>query len=100
MEQIIKNNIMPDEYKNKKVNILCNDCEKISNVNFHFIAMKCSNCCSYNTKQLGFKLKSIIYNMLYYFIAFSYTTLRRQGSLQPPQPTNKCRGGARGFKIA
>lgn len=45
-------NPMPEEYKNTKVNIICNDCTKISNVNFHFIAMECSQCNSFNTKTI------------------------------------------------
>ncbi len=49
IEKMVNDTEMPDEYK-KKVNILCNDCNKISNVDFHFIAMKCIDCNSFNTK--------------------------------------------------
>lgn len=41
---------LPDDFKNKKNNILCNDCERRSVAPFHFIYHKCSWCCSYNTK--------------------------------------------------
>lgn len=36
---------------NKMVRILCNDCSSISEVQFHFVGHKCSNCKSYNTRQ-------------------------------------------------
>ncbi|XP_020202157.1 probable E3 ubiquitin-protein ligase RZFP34 [Cajanus cajan] len=42
---------MPEPYQNKMVWILCNDCGKNSNVQFHFMAQKCPNCKSYNTRQ-------------------------------------------------
>ncbi|KAH9760990.1 CHY-type/CTCHY-type/RING-type zinc finger protein [Citrus sinensis] len=41
---------MPEAYLNKKVWILCNDCGKTSNVQFHVLAQKCPNCKSYNTR--------------------------------------------------
>lgn len=43
---------MPQRFKNKTVWILCNDCEKISNVQFHIIGHKCEKCKSYNTRQI------------------------------------------------
>lgn len=42
---------MPQIYQNKMVWILCNDCGETSEVNFHILANKCSNCKSYNTRQ-------------------------------------------------
>lgn len=51
MDQQISLQQMPEEYKDIKVDIFCNDCEKKSNVNLHFIAMKCPECGSYNTSQ-------------------------------------------------
>ncbi|GKV42031.1 hypothetical protein SLEP1_g49487 [Rubroshorea leprosula] len=42
---------MPEPYQNKKVCILCNDCGAKSEVQFHFVAQKCPNCKSYNTRQ-------------------------------------------------
>jgi RING finger/CHY zinc finger protein 1 len=41
---------MPDEYKNKYVNIMCNDCLKKSMVKFHIVGHKCKYCRSYNTQ--------------------------------------------------
>jgi RING finger/CHY zinc finger protein 1 len=43
---------MPDEYKDIKKNIYCNDCEKTSNINWHVVAMFCPHCDSYNTKEI------------------------------------------------
>uniref|UniRef100_A0A7N0TAV0 Uncharacterized protein n=2 Tax=Kalanchoe fedtschenkoi TaxID=63787 RepID=A0A7N0TAV0_KALFE len=42
---------MPEQYQNKKVRILCNDCGKNSEVQFHVVAQKCPHCRSYNTRQ-------------------------------------------------
>lgn len=41
---------MPEEYRHKKVWVLCNDCGRTSNVNYHVIGHKCSGCGSYNTR--------------------------------------------------
>ena len=41
--------IMPEEYRDAKVNVFCNDCEKISPVPFHILGGKCGYCRSYNT---------------------------------------------------
>ncbi|XP_022935787.1 probable E3 ubiquitin-protein ligase RZFP34 [Cucurbita moschata] len=42
---------IPEPYQNKMVWILCNDCGKTSNVQYHIVAQKCLNCKSYNTRQ-------------------------------------------------
>jgi RING finger/CHY zinc finger protein 1 len=52
LKLLVERQPMPDEYKDKKVDILCQDCEQKSNVNFHFIAMFCPNCNSHNTTQI------------------------------------------------
>nr|XP_047905673.1 RING finger and CHY zinc finger domain-containing protein 1 [Anser cygnoides] len=44
---------MPTEYQNIMVEILCNDCNARSTVQFHLLGMKCTNCESYNTAQDG-----------------------------------------------
>ena len=41
--------IMPEEYRDAKVNIHCNDCGKASIVPFHVLGGKCLHCRSYNT---------------------------------------------------
>lgn len=43
---------MPEPYQSKLVWILCNDCGKTSEVSFHLVAQKCSDCKSYNTRQI------------------------------------------------
>ena len=40
---------MPDEYKDKKMVVLCNDCLSKSTVPFHILGGKCKECRSYNT---------------------------------------------------
>ncbi|XP_025934106.1 RING finger and CHY zinc finger domain-containing protein 1 isoform X4 [Apteryx rowi] len=44
---------MPTEYQNMMVEILCNDCNARSTVQFHLLGMKCTNCESYNTARDG-----------------------------------------------
>lgn len=44
---------MPSEYQNVTVDILCNDCNGRSTVQFHILGMKCKLCDSYNTAQAG-----------------------------------------------
>ena len=54
VDMIIEENkaAMPAELKDKKVSILCLDClNKCEEVEFNWIALKCTNCGSYNTKQ-------------------------------------------------
>ena len=49
LENLISQQPMPDEYK-KKVNLVCNDCEKkTTEADYHFIGCKCGHCGSYNT---------------------------------------------------
>ncbi|KAH7678821.1 RING finger and CHY zinc finger domain-containing protein 1 [Dioscorea alata] len=43
--------VMPEVFRNKKVWILCNDCNSTSEVVFHIIGHKCSRCGSYNTRK-------------------------------------------------
>lgn len=48
----ISRTIMPLEYTDTKVDILCNDCHIKSNTNYHIIGHKCSDCYSYNTRRI------------------------------------------------
>ncbi|XP_073386438.1 E3 ubiquitin-protein ligase MIEL1 isoform X3 [Physcomitrium patens] len=41
---------MPEEYRNKKVWILCNDCGTTCDVYYHVLGHKCAGCGSYNTR--------------------------------------------------
>ena len=43
---------MPQDYANWRVDILCNDCNKPSRVQFHILGLKCSHCRSYNTRRI------------------------------------------------
>ncbi|OEL15842.1 E3 ubiquitin-protein ligase MIEL1 [Dichanthelium oligosanthes] len=49
LDQEIEATIMPPVYR-YKVWVLCNDCNKVSEVNFHVVGHKCSHCNSYNTR--------------------------------------------------
>tara|TARA_Y100000590_G_scaffold463526_1_gene630505 strand:- start:1314 stop:2222 length:909 start_codon:yes stop_codon:yes gene_type:complete len=49
LKELIKQRPMPEEYKDWKVKIFCNDCEKKCIVSKHFIGNECNNCNSYNT---------------------------------------------------
>jgi RING finger and CHY zinc finger domain-containing protein 1 len=44
---------MPQEYRDKKMAVQCNDCLKRSVVLFHIMGGKCSECKSYNTTRIG-----------------------------------------------
>ena len=43
---------MPEEYRDKKMIVMCNDCLKKSRVPFHIVGGKCSSCRSYNTARV------------------------------------------------
>eukprot|EP00250_Pteridium_aquilinum_P019141 c24314_g1_i1 orf=828-4589(+) len=43
---------LPDEYKDRKQDILCNDCEQRGIAPFHWLYHKCGKCGSYNTRVL------------------------------------------------
>eukprot|EP00743_Colponemidia_sp_Colp-15_P002936 GILK01003176.1.p1 GENE.GILK01003176.1~~GILK01003176.1.p1 ORF type:complete len:353 (-),score=12.22 GILK01003176.1:222-1196(-) len=47
----IANTPMPEEYRNLRVPILCNDCHERSETAFHVVALKCGLCNSYNTRR-------------------------------------------------
>ncbi|AYV83817.1 MAG: CHY zinc finger family protein [Hyperionvirus sp.] len=54
LEQEILATPMPDEYKDKKVNIICNDCGSKSQTSFHIFGHKCQKCNSFNTDQIDY----------------------------------------------
>jgi RING finger/CHY zinc finger protein 1 len=54
LDDDIKNQPMP---KIKIIQIKCNDCDNISNTNYHYLGTKCTNCGSYNTYEQRFKIK-------------------------------------------
>nr|PNR27802.1 hypothetical protein PHYPA_029954 [Physcomitrium patens] len=43
---------LPDEYRNRCQEILCNDCEQKSTAPFHWLYHKCEGCGSYNTRTI------------------------------------------------
>ena len=51
-DRMVEEQKMPKEYEDMVAHILCNDCGKKNTVKFHFIAMKCPDCRSYNTQQI------------------------------------------------
>uniref|UniRef100_A0A7C8ZPQ2 RING finger and CHY zinc finger domain-containing protein 1 n=1 Tax=Opuntia streptacantha TaxID=393608 RepID=A0A7C8ZPQ2_OPUST len=53
LDEEIEATTMPEDYRNKKVWILCNDCNDTTEVYFHIIGQKCSHCKSYNTRQIA-----------------------------------------------
>ena len=52
LEEEIENTPMPAELRNKRVEILCNDCQTKGLVPFHILGFKCGSCFSYNTRQI------------------------------------------------
>lgn len=48
LDKEVENTPMPKDLV-KDVDILCNDCNKTSNTNYHIVGMKCLHCLSYNT---------------------------------------------------
>ena len=48
IDNFLKDQQIPEEYQ-KKIEIFCNDCEKKSITDFHFIYHKCHLCNGYNT---------------------------------------------------
>jgi phage FluMu protein Com len=52
MDAEIARTRMPEEYKNLRMNVLCNDCLARSNVPFHIFGGKCKKCKSYNTTRV------------------------------------------------
>lgn len=44
---------IPEDFKNKRMVILCNDCGKKSDIKFTFEFLKCNNCGGYNTGEIN-----------------------------------------------
>tara|TARA_B100000029_G_C17339985_1_gene874922 strand:- start:278 stop:793 length:516 start_codon:yes stop_codon:yes gene_type:complete len=49
IENYVNATEMPEEYKDKISGIICNDCQAMSRVPFHFMYHKCPKCNSWNT---------------------------------------------------
>ncbi|KAK3039012.1 hypothetical protein RJ639_027497 [Escallonia herrerae] len=53
IDEEVEATAMPEDYRYKKVWILCNDCNDTTEVFFHIIGQKCSHCRSYNTRTIA-----------------------------------------------
>ncbi|GMH28434.1 hypothetical protein Nepgr_030277 [Nepenthes gracilis] len=53
MDEEIEATFMPEDYRYKKLWILCNDCNATTEVYFHIIGQKCGRCKSYNTRNIA-----------------------------------------------
>ncbi|KAK1256796.1 hypothetical protein QJS04_geneDACA020117 [Acorus gramineus] len=53
MDDEVAATLMPENYRGKKVWILCNDCNDTTEVIFHVIGQKCGHCNSYNTRTIA-----------------------------------------------
>ena len=51
MDRYIEDTPMPEEYKNAKMTIICNECQAESCIPFHVSGGKCQKCFSYNTSK-------------------------------------------------
>ncbi|XP_024960987.1 E3 ubiquitin-protein ligase MIEL1-like isoform X1 [Cynara cardunculus var. scolymus] len=53
LDEEIEATAMPEDYRHKKVWILCNDCNDTTEVFFHIMGQKCCHCNSYNTRTIA-----------------------------------------------
>jgi len=61
LDNFLKDQQMPEEYKNTYCLLYCNDCEKRNYSNYHFIYNKCKDCRGYNTNIIKvIQLKEIV----------------------------------------
>ncbi|KAK5055427.1 hypothetical protein LTR84_013177 [Exophiala bonariae] len=52
LDRHIEDQPMPEEYRDNRAYIFCNDCNSRSITRYHWLGLKCANCESYNTTQL------------------------------------------------
>ncbi|KAJ9656836.1 hypothetical protein H2198_004724 [Neophaeococcomyces mojaviensis] len=52
LDQHIREQPMPEEYRDNRAYVFCNDCNSRSITKYHWLGLKCSICESYNTTQL------------------------------------------------
>jgi uncharacterized FlaG/YvyC family protein len=53
LDQAVRMQAMPAAYQNTICNIYCQDCEKTGQCRYHFVGLKCTQCGSYNTREMG-----------------------------------------------
>lgn len=52
LDRHIEEQPMPEEYRNNRAYVFCNDCQTRSTTKYHWLGSKCAICESYNTTQL------------------------------------------------
>lgn len=52
LDEEIQNTPMPQEFKDKTVFIICNECNTKTEVEFHIFGLNCKECGSYNTAMI------------------------------------------------
>ncbi|KAK4741522.1 hypothetical protein SAY87_025110 [Trapa incisa] len=50
LDALLASEVLPEEYRNRCQDILCNDCDKKGSSPFHWLYHKCGYCGSYNTR--------------------------------------------------
>nr|GEV65522.1 hemerythrin/HHE cation-binding motif-containing protein [Tanacetum cinerariifolium] len=50
LDALMASEVLPEEYRDRCQDILCNDCDKKGNAPFHWLYHKCGSCGSYNTR--------------------------------------------------
>ncbi|KAK3440483.1 hypothetical protein EUGRSUZ_B00741 [Eucalyptus grandis] len=50
LDALLATEELPEEYRDRRQDILCNDCYQKGSARFHWLYHKCSNCGSYNTR--------------------------------------------------
>ncbi|KAK1269905.1 hypothetical protein QJS04_geneDACA018521 [Acorus gramineus] len=50
LDALLATELLPEEYRDRCQDILCNDCEKKGIARFHWLYHKCGSCGSYNTR--------------------------------------------------
>ncbi|CAA0809025.1 zinc finger protein-related [Striga hermonthica] len=50
LDALMASEVLPEEYRNRCQDILCNDCDRKGTASFHWLYHKCSFCGSYNTR--------------------------------------------------
>lgn len=53
LDRMLEQEQMPEDQRDKMVEVLCHDCDQRCNTNFHYAYMKCTNCHGYNTRRIG-----------------------------------------------
>ncbi|MCO5564446.1 hypothetical protein L7F22_018107 [Adiantum nelumboides] len=52
LDALLASEQLPEEYRGREQDILCNDCELKGRAPFHWLYHKCRSCGSYNTRAI------------------------------------------------